>query len=146
MTARKFFTALTVFGLSGILLVHSGCSGTSTKPSADVGAARVQSGQAQVREEAIGYTPEWKQEFLGDCRKSCKADTNHPKQDVQMAQVCELYCDCTHSNLKAGVPFEDLNAYGQGRINSSWARIEQIRQQCAKDSRTAVSIPVNQPL
>lgn len=81
-----------------------------------------------------GYGPQEEQEFLTACKASCAKES--PKAG-NVAQFCELYCGCTHDNLEAKVPFNDLRAYTAGKKSESNQAIVEIRDQCIQDAHTA---------
>lgn len=87
-----------------------------------------------------GYNQEEKNQFLMGCQQACVKEGPKTRE---ISQFCNLYCGCTHDNLEAQVPFEDLQAYtlgkAGGKTGKSGRLIEQIRTQCIKDSHTAIN-------
>lgn len=91
-----------------------------------------------------GYNQEEKNQFLMACQQACVKEGPKTKE---ISQFCNLYCGCTHDNLEAQVPFEDLQAYTMdktggkagGKTGKSGTTIEQIKTRCIQDSHTAVN-------
>jgi hypothetical protein len=80
------------------------------------------------------YGQEEEKEFLSACKQSCANE--RPTSD-NVAQFCDLYCGCTHDNLKVKVPLKDLQAYSNGQPSQSNQAIREIRNQCVRDSHAA---------
>jgi hypothetical protein len=145
------------FAALSLIFSVSGCARHSTQTESH----RVRSGQAQVREsEPVeiqtastegtdkatlstqkkietssnaskdGYSSEDKGTFISGCRRTCQNGDNSKSSAI----FCVHYCECSHAQLKAKVPYTDLQAYGGDKPNPSKAAIESIRQQCAKSA------------
>jgi hypothetical protein len=149
MTKHTMFHTVQV-GL--LALMMAGTLSACSKSGIDHQSATRQTGRAEVREAPaeptgqpgsnpgnapldVGTLEQRRTEFMTGCRTSCtNQDTSQGK-----AAFCELYCDCTHANLRMKVPANELQAFSEGKKPASSDTIETIRHQCASDANTAIT-------